>query len=243
MKKIFIKIINKILHKFKAQIISTKYMDNNDFRNVYVPDYPENKIIDIYKLSGLSNNIQGMISNRAGEELFSLAYMQALDGDIVEVGSFQGKSTFFLASAVKYSGNGKMIAIDHFQGNLGKEKFYRVNNDPAFNLEDGFVNNIKKANLDKTVTLINQSNEQAVKFIEDKSIRFLFIDSDHTAEGVYKDLNLFRNKLKRKAIIAFDDYSQKTFPGVVEVSNEFIKSMDISKKYLMGRTLIIELKG
>lgn len=243
MKKIFIKFINKILLKFKAQIISIKYLDNNDFENIYVQDYPENKIIEIYKLSGLSKNIRGMISDRAGEELFSLAYMQALDGDVVEVGSFQGKSTFFLASAVKYSGNGKMIAIDHFQGNLGKEKFYKVNNDFGFNLEKGFINNMKKTNLDSIVTLINKSNEQAIKHIEDKSIRFLFIDSDHTEQGVSKDLKLFRNKLKKKAIIAFDDYSPKTFPGVVKVSNSFIKSEDISKKYLMGRTLIIELKG
>ena len=78
-----------------------------------------------------------MIDSRAGEELFSLAYMQALKGNVVEVGSFQGKSTFFLGNAVKMSGNGKMYAIDHFKGNKGKEQFYVVSKDDLWIMDEG----------------------------------------------------------------------------------------------------------
>ena len=80
----------------------------------------------------------------------------------------------------------------------------------------------------------------AVKHIEDHSVRFLFIDGDHTATGVSEDLELFRIKLKKKAIIAFDDYAP-TFPGVIKIANNFIMTENINKKYLLGRTLIIEL--
>jgi hypothetical protein len=101
MKRKLVKIINKILSLFKAEIISTKRLTKDNFEDIFVSDVDENKIISIDNLSGLSRNIRGMISSRAGEELFSIVYMQSLSGDVVEIGSFQGKSTFFLGSAVK----------------------------------------------------------------------------------------------------------------------------------------------
>lgn len=240
MKRKLVKIINKILSLFEAEIISTKCLTKDNFEDIFVSDVDENKIISIDNLSGLSRNIRGMISSRAGEELFSIVYMQSLSGDVVEIGSFQGKSTFFLGSAVKLSGNGKMFAIDHFKGNVGKEKFYKVNKEDLSDLEDGFKKNIKKAFLENTVTLINQPNNKAVQYIKDNTIRFLFIDGDHTAEGIATDLDLFINKLKKNAIIAFDDYAN-TFPGVIEVTNKFIKSHNINRKYLLGRTLFIQI--
>ena len=241
MKKKIAEIINIFLSFFKAKIVSTKQVQNENFEDLFVKDIPENKIISTKSLSALSNNIRGMISNRAGEELFSLVYMQNLTGDVLEIGSFQGKSTYFLGSAVKFSGNGKMFAVDHFKGNLGKKKFYVVGKNDLSDLEEGFINNIKKSSLNKTVTLINKPSYEAVNHIKDNSIRFLFIDAGHTAKEVSTDLELFKRKLKKKAIIAFDDYAP-TFPGVVEVANNFIKNENINKKYLMGRTLILELE-
>lgn len=241
MKKKIAEIINIFLSFFKAKIVSTKQMQNDNFEDLFVKDIPENKIISTNSLSALSNNIRGMISNRAGEELFSLAYMQNLTGDVLEIGSFQGKSTYYLGSAVKFSGNGKMFAVDHFKGNLGKKKFYVISKNDLSDLEEGFINNIKKSSLNKTVTLINKPSHEAVNYIKDNSIRFLFIDAGHTAKEVSTDLELFKRKLKKKAIIAFDDYAP-TFPGVVEAANNFIKNENINKKYLMGRTLILELE-
>lgn len=240
MKKLVARIINKILSLFKVKLISIKHLYKDNFEDIFVKDVPENKIISVDSLSGLSNNIRGMISHRVGEELFSLAYMQSIQGNVVEIGSFQGRSTFFLGSAVKLSGNGKMFAIDHLKGNLGKEKFYRVGKSDLSDLEEGFRNNIKKAFLESTVTFFNEPFINAVKRIEDHSVRFLFIDGDHTAKGVSENLNLIKIKLKKKAIIAFDDYDP-TFSDVVEISNKFIMSENICKKYLLGRILIVEL--
>ena len=240
--RLIVNLINKILSLVNIKIIRIKSFYKKDFEDIFVKNFPENKIINVDNLSELSSNIRGMISSRAGEELFSLAYMQNLSGDVLEVGSFQGKSTFFLGSAVKLSGNGKMFAIDHFKGNLGKEKFYIVGKNDLSDLEKGFMDNIKKASLDKTVTLINKPSHEAVTQIKDNTIRFLFIDGGHTEKEVSTDLELFMCKLKKKAIIAFDDYAP-TFPGVIEVTNKFIKDEDISKKYLIGRTLILELEG
>ena len=240
MKSVTLRLINKIFALFGAKVVSIKRVEKNDFEDTFVKDELENKIITVDSLSSLSENIRGMILSRVGEHLFSLAYMQRLEGDVVEIGSFQGKSTYFLGSAVKFSGNGKMYAIDHFKGNLGAEIYYRINKNDLSDLEEGFRINIKNALLDNTVILINKPNFEAVKEIEDNSVRFLFIDGDHTAKGVAEDLKLFRSKLKRGAIVVFDDYSSEA-PGVVEVAGNFLISDRINKKYLLGRILIVEL--
>lgn len=237
-KKKLLSIIKKIFNFFGLNISRVK--TNNDFVDIFAREVPANKIISLDNLSALSSNIRGMITPRAGEELFALAYMQSIQGNVVEIGSFQGKSTYFLGTAVKLSSNGKMYAIDHFKGNVGKENSYKVDKHDLSDLELGFKQNIKKTFLDNTVNLINEPVKDAINKISDNSVRFLFIDGDHTAEGVELDLELFKNKLRSKAIIAFDDYAP-TFPGVIEVTNKFIKTNKIIKKYLLDRTLVLEL--
>ena len=241
--KLLLKFINKALALFNARIVAARGVKSEDFDDVFDINKPENKILHLNKLSALSENIRGMIENRDGEELFSLAYMQSLSGDIVEVGSFQGKSTFFLGHAVEKSKNGRVYAVDHFRGNKGKEHLYKVENDDLSDLEAGFRRNIQKAGLSEVVTLINKPNHEAAADIADGSVRFLYIDGDHTAEGVQKDLDLFKSKLRSGAIIAFDDYDNVNFSGLVSVVNEFINKSKCKRKYLLHRTLIVELDG
>jgi len=243
MMKLLVKVINKALSPFNARIVSVDNQKPKDFNDVFDVNKPKNQIVHLNKLSALSDNIRGMINHRAGEELFSLAYMQSLSGDVVEVGSFQGKSTFFLGHAVEQSKNGKMYAVDHFRGNIGKEHFYKVEKGDLSDLELGFRRNIKNAGLSEVVTLINKPNHEAVADIADGTVRFLYIDGDHTAKGVQRDLDLFTSKLKAGAIIAFDDYDNVNFGGLVRVVNEFISKSKCKRKYLIDRTLIVELGG
>lgn len=182
-----------------------------------------------------------MIGDRAGEELFSLCYMQELVGDVLEIGSWQGKSTFFLGTAVKLSKNGRMYAIDHFKGNSGKERFYKVNKDDLSDIEDIFIKNMSWAGLGKTVQLINKPSKLAAKQLKDRSVRLLFIDGDHTRNGVQTDLNLFRKKLKSRAIVVFDDFDEHSFPELVGVAKKFITTNKSVRSYSLGRTLVVRI--
>ena len=44
--------------------------------------------------------------------------MQSFRDDVAEIGTWQGRQTFFLGIAVKYSGNGRLFEIDPFMGIL-----------------------------------------------------------------------------------------------------------------------------
>lgn len=167
--------------------------------------------------------------------------MQSLRGDIVEIGSWQGKSTYFLGLAAKLSRNGEVWAIDHFLGNIGKEHYYVVNNEDLSDLESGFRENMNKTDIADVVNLLNFSSKVACSYIKDKSIRLIFIDGDHTEIGLIQDLTLFKPKLKDNGIIIFDDYDKISFPDVVRVANEFIEREKPERAYVLGRSLILEL--
>lgn len=53
-----------------------------------------------------------------------------------------------------------------------------------------------------------------------RSIDAIFIDGDHTKEGVVKDITAWRGVLKMGKLMIFNDYQHGHWPGVVEAVNE-----------------------
>jgi predicted O-methyltransferase YrrM len=179
-----------------------------------------------------------MISPKSGQFLFAMCYMQELRGDVVEIGSWQGRSTSFLARAVKCSGNGTFYAVDHFKGNVGKENCYVVGKRDLSDLEANFLHNMKTLELVDSVNLLNMTNEQAEERLRDTRIRFLFIDGDHTKAGVEKDIGLFFSKLMPGSIVVFDGFS-KNFPGLVDAVDTLISKRSFARTMSYQNTLVL----
>ena len=199
-------------------------------------------VLDLEEIEAIGDSIPGMIASSSGRNLFTLCYFQQEKGDILEIGTWQGRSTVFLAYAALGSGNGKVWAVDHFKGNSGKEHQYVIEKEDLSDLKNGFKNNIHRAGLSSYVELLDMTNSKAARHIKDKSIRFLFIDGDHSKSGIEKDLKLFLPKLVDNAIIAFDDYSE-SFPGVVEVIDDLLKKDNHSQVMSYENTLIMRLES
>lgn len=197
-------------------------------------------VVDLERLATISTSIPGMISPQSGQLLYTMCYMQQLEGDVVEIGSWQGRSTSFLARAVENSKNGKFYAIDHFRGNVGKEAFYVVGEKDLSDLKGNFFSNMERIGLRESICLLEMTNEAAEQRIEDASIRFLFVDGDHTKSGVEKDIKLFFPKLKKGAIVVFDDFSP-AFPGLIKAITELLAEQDISRIMSYRNTLVIEI--
>lgn len=195
---------------------------------------------DLESISKIASNIQGMISIESGRFLYCLCMMQSKQGDVVEIGSWQGRSTAFLAQAVKDSRNGTLFAIDHFQGNVGKEHFYQVGKKDLSDLKGNFEDNMKHAGVEGIVNLLDMPNNKAKEQIADKSIRFLFIDGDHTEDGVKRDIELFLPLLSKGSLLVFDDYS-KQFPGVVDIVNNLIGENSFANALYYEKTMVIRI--
>lgn len=231
-------LIKKLLLKFGYELTRPLKFDGSlDPCNSILK---EKKIVDLERLASISLSIPGMVTPQSGQMLYALCAMQTVSGDVVEIGSWQGRSSSFLARATRESRNGQFYAIDHFRGNVGKEDSYVVGKEDLSDLKSNFLGNMKKLNLESSVKLLDMPNSEAAVNFQPNQIRFLFIDGDHTAEGVSKDIELFFPKLCSGAIVVFDDFST-AFPGLVQVLNNLIETKEITQRLAYKNTLVIRL--
>jgi predicted O-methyltransferase YrrM len=80
--------------------------------------------MELAEAKKISNEIDGWLSDNEGELLFNLAKNCKGEGKIVEIGSWKGKSTVWLASGSKSGKNVKVYAIDpHTGSSEHKEKY------------------------------------------------------------------------------------------------------------------------
>lgn len=194
------------------------YVDDDS--SIFLPD-----LISKFK------NIPGMIDEEDGIFLYLLASVISLNGDIIEIGSWQGKSTCFLASSCKDFSNGIVHAIDPFTGNPGKEKQYKIMRDDLSDLRESFIKNIKSQGLEDYIKLYNVTSEKAFLQMKNVRARLIFIDGNHDYEYVKSDIKNFSQLLLNHGIIVLDDY-KNTFPGVVQAANEEIMKSNIFSSFI-----------
>lgn len=154
----------------------------------------------------------------APNEIRFLALMAACptaDGEILEIGSFKGKSTIILAKAAALTnGDGKVHAVDPM--------IAPSETDPDLRGEKSsfpdFQKNIAAHDVaDRIEFHQNFSFELAENW--DKPIRLLWIDGDHTYKGTKMDFDGFAAHLSDGAIVAIHDVLHE-FEGGIRVFME-----------------------
>jgi predicted O-methyltransferase YrrM len=166
-------------------------------------------------------HIPGMLPVRRCVHLYLLAF-GGLAGDVIEIGSWQGKATAYLAQACADTRNGLVHAIDTFLGNPGHEKNYYVNGTLA-NLEQNFRANIESVGLTDHVITHASTSEAAIDSVRaaTQGARLLFIDGEHTYDAVSRDLALYAELVVPGGVIVLDDYSPG-FAGDVKAVREHV---------------------
>lgn len=236
--------IKKVVNQLGYDIVRHKRLsqDPNNLSPHNSIKLQSEKIVDLESLGEIASTIPGMITTFSGSHLYSLCYFQNEQGDVVEIGSWQGRSSSYLARAVQASGNGKFYAVDHFKGNVGKEHFYVVNDHDLDDLQQGFVDNMKRIGVFDDMELLAMENEKAAELLQDRKIRFLFIDGDHTRAGLEKDIRLFFPMLVDGAIVAFDDFT-RGFREVIAVLDEVLAKKQHSRVMTYRNTLILKYQS
>jgi len=127
--------------------------------------------------------------------------------------------------------------------------------DPYFPYDDGGVyqtERMQKKNMiemldrlaehcEKTILLF-QKSEKAVELFPDKYFDYLYIDGEHSYEGVMKDLELWHPKVKDEGILAGHDYnSLVAWPGVTKAVKEFAGKRNLSIINCRDSDWLIEL--
>jgi GR25 family glycosyltransferase involved in LPS biosynthesis len=145
---------------------------------------------------------------------------------IVEIGSWKGKSASFMA--VEIANTGKRIrfdCIDTFKGSKEHEFDPSILNDT---LLEEFTHNTKPV-VEYINTIVSDSVEAASRY-EDNSIDFIFVDGDHSFEGVDRDLVAWLPKLKPGGLIAGDDVTNPDYPNIISAVIKNISDVTIDKQ-------------
>ena len=170
--------------------------------------------MDIKEIRELTKQVDGFLTDKEGELLYELAKKCKGNGVIVEIGSWKGKSTIWLAEGSKAGNNVKIYAIDPHTGSSE----HREGGKAVWTFEE-FKKNLENAKVsDIVVPLVKMSEEAAKDFKE--QVEFIFIDGGHEYEYVNLDCNLWFPKLVEHGIIAFHDTIG--YQGPKQVVSDFV---------------------
>ncbi|MBI3825278.1 MAG: class I SAM-dependent methyltransferase [Candidatus Rokubacteria bacterium] len=147
----------------------------------------------------LTEGIDGWLPEFEGRHLLALARRCTGRGVIVEIGSWKGRSTIWLALGSRAGAGGRVYAIDPHTGSWEHQAPGTV----VATFED-FRRNIARAGVgDLVVPLVMPSVEAAGGFAE--PVELIFIDGAHGYEDVKQDFLAWFPKVVEGGIMAFHD--------------------------------------
>jgi hypothetical protein len=155
--------------------------------------------------------------------LYTHLVNQSSDGDsIVEVGSWKGKSSAFMAVTIANSRKKiNFTCVDTWLGSVEHQECEEVKNDTLYEL---FIENMSPVK-DYFTPLRLASVEASSKF-EDNSLQAVFIDASHEYEEVKQDIKHWLPKVKHGGILCGHDY-HPSWQGVVDAVHETLGSSNI----------------
>lgn len=187
----------------------------------------------IVKMTLQSVQIEGFFNSIEGISFYYLIQDKSVDGEVVEIGSFKGKSTFWLASSLRDGGfNQAVNCVDSFTGSEEHKEGQKFESKNIFN---DFRLNMFKNGLKDYVKVFPNKSEVVVKNW-DKPIRFLFIDGSHEYEDVRHDFIEWSKFVVPGGIIALHDTIK--WDGPKSVAENFISNNENYDCVTISSTLI-----
>ena len=162
------------------------------------------------KLPSHFNSVKGFIDHNEGICLYNYALNSSKKGPILEIGSYCGKSTIYIATAAKkYSGC--VYSVDHHTGSEENQVGWEYHDIELFDEETGrinsfpeFMRNLRKANLLDTVVPIVSDSSLVSRYWK-IPLSMGFIDGGHTMEAAFNDFNNWKDKIIKGGILAIHD--------------------------------------
>lgn len=172
----------------------------------------------------IGDQIGGWLRDTEAKFLYNTA-RNSQWGVVVEIGSWLGKSTVYLAMGSKAGNRSKVYAIDPHRGGIEHERIAQ-----NYSTFEKFLENIKKAGVEDIVIPLRKTSQEVAQNWS-APIKFLWIDGDHSYEGAKADFELYFPFVVEGGVIAFHDSTQGYVQRVVQ---EVFRLKQIKKIGLVG---------
>jgi len=158
-------------------------------------------------------DILGWLTFEEAELLQRLTFFTSgLPGDLVEIGSYCGRSTVSIGLELKAGCTGKLYAVDPHIDNF---ETYGVRS-----LQQ-LQSNLDRLKLTDVVEVHKATSEEFVKWYVG-NVKMLFIDGAHDLENVQRDFDLFKDKMVKGGVVAFHDTDEE---GPMTVVKDIYENM------------------
>lgn len=190
------------------------------------------------------NTVKGFLDPIEGEALYLYAKQYVRNDPCLEIGSYCGKSSVYLGSAVKENDQ-KLYSIDHHKGSEEQQPGEEYFDSDLINAEGNgidtlpfFLETIEKSKLDKFVIPIVSSSEEAY---QDFTLNFdmVFIDGGHSEKAAQKDYELWSKRITKGGLLAIHDVFPNPEDGGRPPYNIYRRALESGnfKKLEMIKTL------
>jgi predicted O-methyltransferase YrrM len=178
-----------------------------------IMDFP---IVPYYLAIRQARKIDGWLLNGESRFLFSAARLIKAPNVIVEIGAWHGKSTVLLCRGSLAGDKVPIYSFDLFALKGSDADVYREH---VRAQEHTYLNiwqrNVARAGASSLAhPVVGCSWETAAQVVA--PIGLLFVDGDHSAEGVMQDWRAFSPRLAEQAIVMFHDYDKSGVRGAVD---------------------------
>ena len=148
------------------------------------------------EVDALLAGVEGWLGPEEGRLLYRLAQAADPAGVIVEIGSWHGRSTIWLAAGARAGRGARVVAIDPHSGTDLRSE--------GETTEHVLRTNLRRTGLDdRTEVVVATSLEAAARW--SRPVSLLWIDGDHEYESARQDLSLWEPYLLPDAVVALHD--------------------------------------
>jgi len=175
--------------------------------------------------------LDGLISSEVGELLHNQAAVVPASNAIVELGSYKGKSTAYLARGSAIGYGAPVFAVDAWSEEVSAWRNRVLERLPSATFRE-FLYQLDVAGVRDRVSAIQSLTALAADiwehhYAENQPVGLLYIDGDHHFEAVMADFRAWRPHLAEDALIVFDDYDTDTNPGVLAAVSALAENGEI----------------
>lgn len=163
---------------------------------------------ELSRVRSVLNAVQGWLSESEAVELYLLAKNQPMNGNLLEVGCWKGRSTICMALGVKDGGRSdKLYTIDSFEGGPPADFSIYIPDEAARAVvENSFHENIRRFEVEGIITLVKaRSRDTLPEGDKWKPVRLAFVDGLHDYENAKFDIINCGRLLEPNGIITIHD--------------------------------------